>query len=1615
MNRRIRKSRRLRAALGGVLGAGLIVAGTGASEAEAVTLIKSDLDFILQQIKMAENHAAGNPLLGTGPLQVSNPLFPYGLRTVDGRDNNLLPGQGNFGAADQRFPRLTSPLFREAEVVPDLDGPGPMTSGPTHYNQTTGIVWDSRPRTISNLIADSTPSNPAAGAAAAQTDGSAQVDDGNPVTPPSADPFFIPNRTPDEGLSAPYNSWFTLFGQFFDHGLDLVNKGGNGTVMVPLKDDDPLVAGPNGTFGDADDLPAHLRFMVLTRATNQDGGGSDDPGTLLIDESLVHEHVNQTTPWVDQNQTYTSHPSHQVFLREYELNADGKAVSNGRLLDRPGALGGLARWVDVKAQAASMLGIALGDMDALNLPVLKTDPYGKFEPGPNGFAQIATTVAGLTVHVEGTADGLAVPANAQRTGHAFLDDIAHHAVPFGDHDNNQATPRIPLEPDASPGMTDDGNPATYDDELLGAHFVTGDGRGNENIGLTSVHHVFHSEHNRLVDHIKSVILATGNVAFLNEWLIVDVASIPADTSTLVWDGERLFQAARFGTEMQYQHLVFEEFARKVQPEVNVFAGYQTDINPAIAAEFAHTVYRFGHSMLTETVARTNADGSLNDIGLIQAFLNPLAFNDGGPAGEISSDAAAGSVVAGMSRQVGNELDEFVTDALRTNLLGLPLDLATINLTRARDTGIPSLQGARREFYAASAHPLLEPYSSWADFGLSLRHPESLVNFIAAYGKHPDLLAETTLAGKRKVATAIVTNTTVDGYEPPTDRIAFLNSTEDWATTFGSPDYDSQTRTGLGDVDFWIGGLAEKQMPFGGLLGSTFNYVFEAQLEKLQDGDRFYYLGRTAGLNFLTELENNSFATLIQRNTEGLVHPPADIFSRPDFIIEAGNNPPLADDPETPDDESELVIEQPDGTLRFVGGEHVVMGGTPGTDRMRAGIGDDTMWGDAGPDRLEGDAGNDVINGGDGDDIITDQFGVDVLKGNDGDDAISVGTGTGDLTIAGPGKDFVVQGDDEKEAFLGTGDDFVKGSDGMDIIFGNEGDDWIEGGHQADLLQGGNGAPFQDDTITGDDVIIGGGGNDDYDSEGGDDIMVSGLGTERFEGMLGYDWVTHQNDPLGANADMNFTGFQPPDEDNVRDRFDDVEGLSGWNRSDILRGDDGEIDGGEAADHSLTNPGLIAGIDQVIGTATTVPNTTNIILGGGGSDILEGRGGDDIIDGDLQLEVYLQAPGGPKVTNMTPLQAQVFNGTLDPGDIQIVREIVTGADPGSDTAVFSDVRANYEIVPNPDDPTETTVIHLGGAGIDGTDIVRKVERLQFSDQTVVLDGSNPVPTGAPTVSDATPTEDQLLTASAAAVSDPNGINLATLAFQWQAETDPGVWTTVGTGPSFTPGDAEVGLALRVVATFQDGLGVLESATSAPTALVINVNDPATGTPAINDTTPETGQVLTATRGSIADLDGLENATLTFQWQQSSNGTTWTNLGAPGTTSPAVPASRMIRVVASFVDDNGTAESRTSEPTLPTPGPFPLSLSGLRVQSLASTASVSVKLTTAASLRLDVHNTKGKLVRRIVSKANKAGIATLRWNKRAANGKRVKPGMYRFVIVAKTTNGQQKIVAKWVKVK
>src|SRR5262249_22857166 len=188
------------------------------------------------------------------------------------------------------------------------------------------------------------------------------------------------------------------------------------------------------------------------------------------------------------------------------------------------------------------------------------------------------------------------------------------------------------------------------------------------------------------------------------------------------------------------------------------------------------------------------------------------------------------------------------------------DLPAINIARGRSEGIPSLNNARKMLFTATHDAALKPYDNWFQFGLNLKHAESLVNFVAAYGTDPTITSATTMAAKRTAAQFIVSHNAALMFAP-------------------------STTSGLDNVDFWVGGLAERQAVFGGLLGSTFNFVFEKQLEDLQNGDRFYYLQRTDGINFRSQLEGNSFAELIRRNTDFQGGMDV-IFHTADFIINA---------------------------------------------------------------------------------------------------------------------------------------------------------------------------------------------------------------------------------------------------------------------------------------------------------------------------------------------------------------------------------------------------------------------------------------------------------------------------------------------------------------------------------------------------------------------------------------------------------------------------------------------------------------------------------------------------------------------------------------------------------
>jgi Ca2+-binding RTX toxin-like protein len=422
--------------------------------------------------------------------------------------------------------------------------------------------------------------------------------------------------------------------------------------------------------------------------------------------------------------------------------------------------------------------------------------------------------------------------------------------------------------------------------------------------------------------------------------------------------------------------------------------------------------------------------------------------------------------------------------------------------------------------------------------------------------------------------------------------------------------------------------------------------------------------------------------IIMRNTdlgdEGRTALPGNIFSTPDHTLEINKSKQIGADP-TWDDPvlealSPLVVRKDldgdgDGdVLIYHGGDHVVMGGSAEADLLVAGEGDDTVWGYEGNDTIEAGYGVDLIHGGDGDDIITnagtDIGAADFLHGDAGNDVIHGGSGLA-LIFGNQGQDFIITGPDGKEAFGGTENDFIRGGEGGDLLLGNEGDDWLEGGARFDTLAGENSELFFNSSIIGHDVLNAGTGDGDYDAESGDDIMFQAEGIQRNNGMAGFDWAIHKGDAVAANSDLGIPLFDNQEAFILRDRFDLVEGLSGWRHNDILTGRVVAVNTraeatGTAAIPSPDSPlesfsndllqknvALINGLDQLVAHRIRVPvvdaqgqpvldkngqpelivldtsQAADIILGGGGSDTIKGFAGDDIIDGDKWLNVRIK--------------------------------------------------------------------------------------------------------------------------------------------------------------------------------------------------------------------------------------------------------------------------------------------------------------------------------------------------------------------------------------------------------
>ena len=181
------------------------------------------------------------------------------------------------------------------------------------------------------------------------------------------------------------------------------------------------------------------------------------------------------------------------------------------------------------------------------------------------------------------------------------------------------------------------------------------------------------------------------------------------------------------------------------------------------------------------------------------------------------------------------------------------------------------------------------------------------------------------------------------------------------------------------------------------------------------------------------------------------------------------------------------------------------------------------------------------------------------------------------------------------------------------------------------------------------------------------------------------------------------------------------------------------------------------------------------------------------------------------------------------------------------------------------------------------------------------------TGAPTVT-GTAQVGETLAADTTGIADEDGLTNASFSYQWLAD---GADIAGATGSTYTLAEADEGRAISVMVSFTDDAGHGEELTSAATAAVeAKPNSPATGAPTVTGTA-QVGETLTADASGIADEDGLDNVSFSYQWL--ADGADIAGATGSSYTLTDSEEGQSVKVRVSFTDDVGHDEELTSAAT------------------------------------------------------------------------------------------------------
>jgi hypothetical protein len=210
-------------------------------------------------------------------------------------------------------------------------------------------------------------------------------------------------------------------------------------------------------------------------------------------------------------------------------------------------------------------------------------------------------------------------------------------------------------------------------------FLAGDIRVNETAVLIAMHTLFMREHNYWCVKIKAL-ADSGEI------------TLPIDADAR---DELIYQYARRVVSAEEQAISYEEFlpailGKKGTTKVDIgnYKGYNDNINAGIDTIFSTSAYRFGHSMLNETVITPGVGSGTTD--LKDMFFVPSLIETNGIE----------PYLEGLASQKMQRIDTKVVEAVRSFLFGPPtdehlLDLASLNIQRGRDHGLPNYNKCRK--------------------------------------------------------------------------------------------------------------------------------------------------------------------------------------------------------------------------------------------------------------------------------------------------------------------------------------------------------------------------------------------------------------------------------------------------------------------------------------------------------------------------------------------------------------------------------------------------------------------------------------------------------------------------------------------------------------------------------------------------------------------------------------------------------------------------------------------------------------------------------------------------------------------------------------------------------